>query len=193
MTDQRTPNYLQILEAADLIGSGRASSEELTRALLARIQKLDGHLGSFVEVMDEEALGDARRADEECSRGLVRGPLHGVPIAVKDIFGIEGHPMAAGMAMRKNSISSRDATAIRRLRAAGAILLGRLTMTEGGYAEHRDPFPAPLNPWSTTSWSGASSSGSAVAVAAGLAFLPHFPRRPEARRSFQAQQTVSRR
>ncbi|HEX7867758.1 MAG TPA: amidase [Variovorax sp.] len=163
-------HYLELLEAARLVASRDCSSETLTRALLERIRKVDGGLGAYVEVMEEEALACARLADDEVARGCVRGPLHGVPVAVKDIFHIEGHAMAAGMAMRADEIAAGDATAIRRLREAGAVLLGRLTLTEGAYAEHRTPYRAPSNPWNAQCWSGASSSGSAVAVAAGLAY-----------------------
>jgi amidase len=163
-------HYLELLEAARLVASRDCSSEALTRALLERIRRVDGGLGAYVEVMEEEALACARLADDEVARGRIRGPLHGVPVAVKDIFHIEGHAMAAGMAMRTGEIAMCDATAIRRLREAGAVLLGRLTLTEGSYAEHRIPYPAPANPWNAQCWSGASSSGSAVAVAAGLAY-----------------------
>lgn len=169
MNDE-TLHYLDLLEVARLIASRHCTSEALTRALLDRIRRVDAGLRSYVEVMAEEALASARQADEEISRGRVRGPLHGVPVAVKDIFHIEGHAMAAGMAMRVGEIATGDATTIRRLRDAGAVLLGRLTLTEGAYAEHREPYPAPSNPWNARYWPGASSSGSAVAVAAGLAY-----------------------
>lgn len=169
MNDE-TLHYLDLLEAAKLISSRQCTSEALTRALLDRIHRLDAGLRCYVEVMEEEALACARLADEEVARGRIRGPLHGVPVAVKDIFHIEGHAMAAGMAIRAGEIAPRDATAIRRLRDAGGVMLGRLTLTEGAYAEHREPYPAPSNPWNPRCWPGASSSGSAVAVAAGLAY-----------------------
>ena len=162
-------HYLELREVADLIASRRISSEQLTRALLDRVHGLDD-LQSYVQVMSESALASARLADEELARGHPRGALHGVPIAVKDIFQIEGEGTAAGMSIKASAVAQGDATVIRRLRDAGAVILGRLTLTEGAYAEHRAPYSAPTNPWNGECWSGASSSGSAVAVAAGLAF-----------------------
>lgn len=162
-------HYADLVDTASLVASGRHSAEHVTRAALARIGQVDGRLGAYVEVMAEEALASARAADSAWAAGRLTGPLHGIPLAVKDVFRIAGHPMAAGMAMHRDSVSADDATVVRRLRKAGAILLGRATMTEGAYAEHRQPFPAPLNPWQEHCWAGASSSGSAVAVAAGLA------------------------
>jgi amidase len=161
--------FLGLREAAARVASRSVASEALTRALLDRIRNLDG-LGAYVQVMGDQALASARRADAELARGIYRGPLHGIPLAVKDIFCIDGEPAAAGMPMLAGVVADRDATVIHRLREAGAVLLGRLTLTEGAYAEHRPPYPAPINPWNASSWSGASSSGSAVAVAAGLAF-----------------------
>ena len=167
--DPASLHYADLVDTASQIATGRRSAEQVTQAALARIAQVDVRLGAYVEVMADEALASARAADSEWADGRLKGPLHGVPLAIKDVFRIAGHPMAAGMAMHRKTVSCDDATVVRRLREAGAILLGRVTLTEGAYAEHRQPFPAPLNPWHEHCWSGASSSGSAVAVAAGLA------------------------
>jgi amidase len=161
--------YLDLVEAAHRLATRRATSQELTSTLLSRIERLDG-LGAYVDVMGAQAMACARAADEALACGERVGPLHGVPVAVKDIFRIEGQPVAAGMRMHANAVADTDATVVRRLRDAGAVLLGRLTLTEGAYAEHSAAYPAPVNPWNPGHWSGASSSGSAVAVAAGLAY-----------------------
>jgi amidase len=146
------------------------SSLELTEAMLARIGKLDSELGAYITVTAELACAQARAADADLARGLVRGPLHGVPIAVKDIYDTAGITTTAGMGIHRARVPNNDATVIKRLQEAGTVLLGKLTLTEGVYAEHRPPFPAPRNPWHAERWSGASSSGCGVAVAAGLCF-----------------------
>ena len=160
----------------DALGIARAlqarevSSLELTEAMLDRISKLDNELGAYITVTAEFARAQARAADADLARGVVRSPLHGVPIAVKDIYDTAGITTTAGMGIHRARVPNSDATVIERLREAGTVLLGKLTLTEGVYAEHRAPFPAPQNPWHRERWSGASSSGSGVAVAAGLCF-----------------------
>ncbi len=100
-------------------------------------------------------------------RGEIRRPLHGVPIAVKDLCWTQGVPTAAGMTIYKDFRPTEDATVVRKLYAAGAIILGKLQLTEGAWAEHHLRIPAPVNPWNAAHWSGASSSGSGVTTAAG--------------------------
>ena len=162
--------YADLQVAARLIQSRELSSQALTSTMLARIAQQNPHLHAYITVMADSALDYARQMDAEIAQGKVRGPLHGVPIAVKDIFWTTDAPTTAGMGIHQNFIAATDATVIQRLRAAGAVMLGKLTLTEGVYAEHSPPFSAPLNPWGAEYWSGASSSGSAVATAAGLAF-----------------------
>lgn len=162
-------HYLTLRDAAEQIRSGDLTSVALTETLLERIRTVDAQLGAYVHVMADSALAAARTADAEIDRGYVRGPLHGVPLALKDIFWTADAPTAAGMPMHSGRTSTEDATVVRRLQDAGAVILGKLTLTEGVYAEHRAPYHAPRNPWSASHWAGASSGGSAVAVAAGLA------------------------
>jgi amidase len=167
---QQDLQYLDLSEVSTLLKTGDASPVELTKQMLARIKELNPQLNAYVCVLEESALAEADRAEHEIARGIDRGALHGVPVAVKDIFDIEGVPTTAGMGIRKDAVAREDATVIRRLRDAGAIILGKLSLTEGVYAEHRAPFGVPRNPWNEAYWPGASSSGSAVAVAAGLCY-----------------------
>ena len=163
-------HYLGLLEAAALVQQREVSALELAEAQLARIDRLDGRLRSFALVTEELALEQARRADAEIARGEVRGPIHGAPIAVKDVADTQGIATSGGMSIHRQRLPARDSTVVRRLAEAGTSLLGKLVLTEGVYGEHREPFPNPINPWGADRWSGASSSGSGVATAAGLCF-----------------------
>jgi amidase len=163
-------HYQELTQIARLVHGGEISPVELTQAMLDRIALVDANLGAYITPTAELALAQAHQAQEEIARGTIRGPLHGVPIAVKDIYDTAGINTTAGMAIHRDRRPDSDATVITRLREAGAILLGKLTLTEGVYGEHRPPFPAPINPWHADYWSGASSTGSGVAVAAGLCF-----------------------
>ncbi|AOJ03822.1 MULTISPECIES: amidase [Burkholderia] len=162
--------HLGLTEISSMLKSRLLSATELTRTMLSRIDALDPFLHAYIQVTSASALTEADRADQEIARGINRGPLHGVPIAVKDIFDMKGVPTTAGMRIHADAVATEDATVIRRLREAGAVILGKLAMTEGAYAEHRPPFPTPRNPWHAGHWPGASSSGSAVAVSAGLCY-----------------------
>jgi amidase len=163
-------HYLELLEAARLIQSKELSSVEATQAQLERIGQLDGTLKSYALVMGEQALADARRADAEIARGETRGPLHGVPIGVKDLCWTAGVATAAGMTIYKDFVPTEDGTVVRKLREAGAVILGKLQMTESAYADHHPSISPPVNPWNAAHWSGVSSSGSGVATAAGLCY-----------------------
>jgi amidase len=121
-------------------------------------------------MMADQALADAHQADNEIGKGSIRGPLHGVPIAVKDLCWTKGVPTAAGMTIHKNFKPDEDGTVVRKLREAGAVILGKLQLTEGAYADHHPKITPPVNPWNKAHWSGASSSGSGVATAAGLCY-----------------------
>ena len=162
--------YLSIDEAARQLAARALSSVDLTAALLQRIAALDPRLKSYACVTVERALADAARCDAERAAGTVRGPLHGVPIAVKDLCDTEGVPTAAGMAIRRDNVPAQDATVVRRLKDAGAVVLGKLQMTESAYGVHHPSIAPPVNPWNADYWTGVSSSGSGVATAAGLCF-----------------------
>ncbi len=163
-------HYLELVEVGRRIRAGALSPVALTRAMLARIEKLDGTLKSYATVTADLALKQAEQAEAEIKRGAYRGPLHGVPIAVKDLCYTKGVPTAAGMEIHKAFKPDFDSTVVERFAAAGAVLLGKLQLTEGAFADHHPSIPPPVNPWHKDHWSGASSSGSGVATAAGLCF-----------------------
>ncbi len=164
---------IQFLELVDLtrrIHDGELSSIEATQAALARIESLDGTLHSFALVLPDHALEQARIADAQIRAGEIKGPLHGAPIAVKDLCWMRGVPTAAGTIVHRDYRPAEDATVVSRLEAAGAVILGKLQLTEGAYADHHPQVTPPVNPWNAAHWSGASSSGSGSATAAGLCY-----------------------
>jgi amidase len=163
-------HYLSLDEVARRLKARQLSSVEATRAILDRIQKLDPKLKSYATVTPDRALADAARLDAEAAAGKWRGPLHGVPIAVKDLCNTEGVPTAAGTAIHRHHVPTKDATVVRRLKEAGAVILGKLQMTEGAFGAHHPSIDPPVNPWNAAYWTGVSSSGSGVATAAGLCF-----------------------
>lgn len=163
-------HYWSISDLSRKYRHGEISPVEVVRTLLDRIDALDGKLHSYVTVMREQALARARIAEDELRRGQWRGPLHGVPLAAKDLFFTKDAVTTAGMSIYKDFVPEYDATVVKRLYGAGAILLGKLTLTEGAYTNNHPMYPVPLNPWNADYWAGTSSSGSGVATAAGLAF-----------------------
>jgi len=163
-------HYLELTELARLIRTKKLSPVEVTQTMLRRIAKLDKKLGSYATVTEELALEQAKKAEAEIMKGKSRGPLHGVPIAVKDLCYTKGIATAAGMPIHQNFTPRFDATVVKRLRDAGSVLLGKLQLTEGAFADHHPSIAPPVNPWHADHWSGASSSGSGVATAAGLCF-----------------------
>ena len=163
-------HWLTATELGARLRSGECSSRQATDALLERLEQLDPTLHAYVRVQADEARSAADRADEELRTGTDRGPLHGIPLAVKDLCNVAGLPRAAGTRVMADRVAKQDACVVARLREAGAVLLGTLAMTEGAYAAHHPDVEAPRNPWDTERWSGVSSSGSGVATAAGLCF-----------------------
>ena len=153
-----------------LLRRREVTSVEVTRAQLERIDRLDGHLASYAHITPEHALGEAETADAEIAAGRYRGPLHGVPLGVKDLFWMKGISAAAGTMIHRDFVPEEDATVVARLREAGAILLGKLEMTEGAYSDHHPAITPPKNPWNAAYWTGISSSGPAAATAAGLCY-----------------------
>ena len=166
----RDLHYCELVEIGQRIQKRELSSVEATQAQLDRIAHLDGQLKSYAYVMASAALEQAHAAEKEIAAGEVRGPLHGVPIAVKDLCWTKDAPTAAGMTIYRDYRPSEDATVVSRLKEAGAVILGKLQLTEGAYADHHPEIDPPRNPWDATLWSGASSSGSGVATAAGLCY-----------------------
>ncbi len=157
-------------ELAPRLERRELSPVEATEGQLARIEALDPSLHAYATLLREAALQDARRAESEIAAGHYRGPLHGVPIAVKDLCATKGVRTAAGTRVMRDRVPDHDASVVERLREAGAVLLGKLELTEGAFAEHHPDIEAPRNPWDATRWTGVSSSGSGVATAAGLCF-----------------------
>ncbi|MEW1823147.1 amidase [Arthrobacter sp. NPDC080031] len=161
--------FLELHELAGEIRKGALTSVEVTTAMLDRIEHF-ADLHAFARVTPEEALEAAARADAALAAGGPTGRLHGVPIAVKDLMHTAGVVAAGGMSIHADFVPAKDATVVRGLREAGAVLLGKLTMTEGAFTQHHPSIPAPRNPWNEQTWAGCSSSGSGVALAAGLCF-----------------------
>jgi len=169
MTDEEIA-WLDLGTVARLIRERVLSSEQVTQAQLRRIERLDPTLHAYACVTSELALNQARAADQRQAQGQALGPLHGVPIAVKDLCWTAGIPTAAGMQIYKDFVPDQDATVVQRLREAGAVLLGKLQMTESAFSGHHPLTVVPVNPWEASAWTGVSSSGSGVATAAGLCF-----------------------
>ncbi|WP_257165834.1 amidase [Bradyrhizobium sp. SRS-191] len=163
-------HYLGLVDVGQKIQAKALSPVEVTKAMLGRIEKLDGKLKSFAYVMAESALAEAAAAEQEIAAGKIRGPLHGVPVAVKDLCWAKGAPAAHGMTIHHDFRPAEDATVVARLKDAGAVILGKLQQTEGAYADHHPKIDPPKNPWNADLWPGASSSGSGAATAAGLCF-----------------------
>jgi aspartyl-tRNA(Asn)/glutamyl-tRNA(Gln) amidotransferase subunit A len=161
---------LPLISAAERIRARDLSPVELTERVLARIAALDGQFNAFVTVLAERALTEARAAEREILAGADRGPLHGVPISVKDLFCTNGIRTTASSRVLADYVPDFDATVVARLCAAGAVLIGKTNMLEFAYAAVHDDYGPSLNPWDTTRSSSGSSSGSAVAVATGMGF-----------------------
>lgn len=162
--------YLELAEVGNLIRDGHVTSVEVTEAILSRIETYDPALSSYVTVTSETALRAADAADREIAHGRYRGPLHGVPIGVKDLAYTTDAPTGAGGTIYAGHVSAYDATVVARLRASGSVLTGKLRMTEGAYTSHHPDLATPVNPWDPGTWVGSSSTGSAVATAAGLCY-----------------------
>jgi aspartyl-tRNA(Asn)/glutamyl-tRNA(Gln) amidotransferase subunit A len=162
---------LTLTEVAGQIASGALSPIEITDAYLARIDQVEPQVNAYVTVCHERARADARRAVEERARGLDRGPLHGVPLGIKDLFDTAGVRTTAGSGLRRDTVPARDSAVAARLRAAGSVLLGKHGMHElawGGTSDNPH-FGAVRNPHDPARIPGGSSGGSAASVVAGTA------------------------
>ena len=156
-----------------LLSARKISPVELTEHCLARLERLGPRYNAVVTVMREHALAQARRAEGEIAAGRWRGPLHGIPYGAKDLLATAGAPTTWGAAPYKTQRFDFDATVIRRLEEAGAVLAAKLSMIElaggMGYRQPTASFTGPcVNPWDANAWTGGSSSGSGAAVSAGL-------------------------
>lgn len=160
-------------EAAALLRSRRASAVELVHACADRIARLDGELVAFITNSVETAMADARVADEELAHGMDRGPLHGIPVALKDLFDVAGVRTTAGSRILANNLAVRSSTVAERLRNAGAIFVGKTNLHEFafGVTNQNPHFGAAKNPWDRSRIPGGSSGGTAIAVATGMCFL----------------------
>ena len=160
-----------IAGAGAAIRAGTLSAIELTEHCLARIKAIDPGINAYHVVLAEEARAAARAADDELRAGRDRGAMHGIPVALKDVFYWKGHKTTSNSKVMIDFEADEDATVITLLRAAGAVLLGQLNTYEftfGGRPSNEPPFPPALNPWNVARVTGGSSSGSGAAVAAGL-------------------------
>jgi aspartyl-tRNA(Asn)/glutamyl-tRNA(Gln) amidotransferase subunit A len=155
-------SYLTVSDAVVALRSGEATSVGLTKAAFAAADRLDGELGVYITRFDELALEAAVAADAELAAGVDRGPLHGVPLGVKDIIATDGGPTTAQSLILDRSWGEQgDAPVVARLRAAGAVITGKTTTMEFaiGVPDPEKPFPVPRNPWDVETWPGGSSSG----------------------------------
>ena len=172
MTDARLA-FSPVSVLAEMIRTRAISSVELTRVFLHRLHTIGPKLNAVVTIMDERALAEAEQADKDLAAGVHHGPLHGIPYGVKDLLAAIGAPTTWGAAPYKDRVFDYDGTVVKRLKAAGGVLVAKLAMIElaggMGYNQADASFTGPCrNPWNTGYWTGGSSSGPGAAVAAGL-------------------------
>lgn len=163
-------HYQTLSETVAQLKSGALSSVALTQHMLSRIEQLQPQLKCYAMVLAEQAMQQAQAADDLRANGEPLGVLHGVPIAVKDLIFTLGIPTASGTKVMADFRPTYDATVLTRLRQAGAVVLGKVQLTEGAFGSHHPDITPPVNPYQSQLWPGVSSSGSGVSVSAGLAF-----------------------
>ena len=167
--DKKELPFLTASQLSNLIETKEISPVEATEAYLDRIEEVDPKLNSYITITGEQAFESARQAEQEIAAGKHRGPLHGVPMAVKDQFNTAGVLTTGGSSILKNNVPGEDATVIAKLKEAGAVMLGKLNMSEFAMAEiYNHPYGTPRNPWDLERNPGTSSSGSGAATAAFL-------------------------
>jgi aspartyl-tRNA(Asn)/glutamyl-tRNA(Gln) amidotransferase subunit A len=161
---------LDITELGPLLRDRALSPVEVTEAYLARIERLDPQLNSYIAVLGDQAREAAREAEVEIGRGAWRGPLHGVPVGIKDLFDVAGVPTTMGSKILRDNVPTADATVVNRLKSAGAIVLGKQNLHEFafGITSENPHYGVVRNPWDLDRVPGGSSGGTAAAVAAGL-------------------------
>ena len=160
---------LSLSDVVKRIKSGELTALGVAEAMLDRIARLDGQFGAFVAVLGDQALERAEALDAKRQSGEPLGLLHGAPIALKDLLATADFPTTCGTRVYADWQPGHDATVVERLQGAGALVIGKVKLTEGAFSEHHPSVSPPVNPWREDRWVGASSSGSGVAVAAGLA------------------------
>src|ERR1035441_3380358 len=172
-TAPRGRRRMRIGEAAAGLRARRFSAVDLATAAISRIDRLNPTMRAFITVTAEQALEQARQADRELAMGQDRGPFHGVPVALKDLFYTKGVPTTAGSKVYQNFLPEYNATVVEKLLAAGAVLLGKLNMHEFAYGitSANPHFAAVRNPWNPRHSPGGSSGGSAAAVATHMVFM----------------------
>lgn len=161
---------LALVEQAKLIASRQVSPVELLDSVLGQIDRIEGKINAYITLTRDSALAEARQAESEIARGDYRGPLHGIPIALKDLFYTRGVRTTAGSKILRDFVPAEDATVVGRLRDAGAVLLGKTNMNEFAYGANglNAHYGAVHNPWDLDRITGGSSSGSAAAVVASM-------------------------
>ena len=166
---------LNLSDFSQLIAARVLSSVEIVSAALGRLEWLEPKVNAFITVRREQAIADAKVADEEITRGRYHGPLHGVPVTIKDLFEMTGVRTTAGSKILAEWVSNRDAAIVEKLRAAGAIILGKTNLDEFGHGgtSTLSHFGPVHNPWDIERIAGGSSGGSAVAVASGIGPLSY--------------------
>lgn len=161
---------MSLLEIATLIRTRAVSPVDVTKAMLARIERCNPDLKAYVTVTDDLAMEQANAAEREITNGEYKGSLHGVPVAVKDIIDTAGIRTMCGSHILADRVPDADATVVTKLKSAGAVTMGKLATTEFALYGYADDFAVPVNPWSAAHWTGVSSSGSGAAVAGNLCF-----------------------
>jgi aspartyl-tRNA(Asn)/glutamyl-tRNA(Gln) amidotransferase subunit A len=166
---------LNLAELSKLLAARDLSSSEAVMAALTRLERLDGKLNAFITVPGEQAIAEAKKADDEIARGRYRGPLHGIPVTIKDLFETAGVRTTAGSKILADWVPQTDSAVGERLRAAGAIIIGKTNLDEFGHGgtSTLSHFGPVHNPWNPERIAGGSSGGSAAAVAAGIGPLSY--------------------
>ena len=166
---------LNLTELSRLIGTRELSSCEAVSAALARLESVEGKLNAFITVLRETALAEAKNADEQIARGQYRGPLHGAPVTIKDMFETAGVRTTGGSKILAGWVPETDAALVEKLRAAGAIIIGKTNLDEFGHGgtSTLSHFGPVHNPWDSERIAGGSSGGSAAAVASGIGPLSY--------------------
>ncbi|MCZ6709222.1 MAG: amidase [Gammaproteobacteria bacterium] len=163
-------HYSSLTDLCRRMKSGELSAVQVTQNALERIEALDTKLQSFVKVLPDQARACAAQLEQDRIDGKPLGALHGVPIALKDLLNTRGIATASGTRVMRDYVPDEDASVVTRLQEAGAVIIGKTQLTEGAFGAHHPDVDPPKNPWNAAYWPGVSSSGSGVAVAAGLAY-----------------------